>query len=175
MTASSNRNSRMMSTALRTLPLPPYVLRELWIRTQNERAYRRFYVLADTTAEIEENTREGYRNTHYREAYWKKAPFRIVIPLRKDGTGRETPVRKPRKTLRLPNWRPLFPAGVEMMSTPMQKSEEKNALLKRGSIEVFEPAIQKRFCAPVFRDMPQAVFRNDVCPEAFFEHLFLRR
>ncbi|WP_292426603.1 hypothetical protein [Methanoregula sp.] len=67
--------------ALRTLPLSPYVLRELWIRTQNERAYRRFYVLADTTAEIEENTKEGYRNTHYREAYWKKAPYRVDIPL----------------------------------------------------------------------------------------------
>ena len=51
--------------ALRTLPLPPYVLRELWIRTQNERAYRRFYVLPGTTAEIEENTKEGYRNTHF--------------------------------------------------------------------------------------------------------------
>ena len=79
--------------ALRTLPLPPYVLRELWIRTQNERAYRRFYVLADTTAEIEENTKEGYRNTHYREAYWKKAPFRIVIPLRKE-TGKGDPGQK---------------------------------------------------------------------------------
>jgi hypothetical protein len=67
--------------ALRTLPLPPYVLRELWIRTQNEREYRRFYVLPGTTAELEENTKEGYRNTHYREAYWKKAPYRIDIPL----------------------------------------------------------------------------------------------
>ena len=72
--------------ALRTLPLPLYVLREFWIRTQNERAFRRFYVLPDTTAEIEENTKEGYRNTHYREAYWKKAPYRIDIPLhRADG------------------------------------------------------------------------------------------
>jgi len=70
--------------ALRTLPLPPYVIRELWIRTQNERAFRRFYILHDTTAEIEENTKEGYRNTHYRESYWKKAPYRIDIPLHKE-------------------------------------------------------------------------------------------
>ncbi|MFA5237293.1 MAG: hypothetical protein WC362_05495 [Methanoregula sp.] len=70
--------------ALRTLPLPPYVIRELWLRTQNERAFRRFYVLPGTTAEIEENTKEGYRNTHYREAYWKKAPFRIDIPIIRD-------------------------------------------------------------------------------------------
>ena len=66
--------------ALRALPLPPYVLRELWMRTQNERAWRRFYVLPDTTAEIEANTAENYRNTHFREAYWNKAPYRIDIP-----------------------------------------------------------------------------------------------
>lgn len=66
---------------LRNLPVPPYVLRELWVRTQNERAYRRFYILPDTTVEIEENTAENYRNTHYREAYWKKAPYSIDIPL----------------------------------------------------------------------------------------------
>jgi len=70
---------------LRTLPLPLYIIRELWVRTQNERAYRRFYILPGTTAEIEENTAENYRNTHYREAYWKKAPYRIEIPLCKEG------------------------------------------------------------------------------------------
>ena len=66
---------------LRTLPFPAYVLRELWIRTQNERAWRRFYILPDTTAEIEFNTSENYQNTHFREEEWKKAPFRIDIPL----------------------------------------------------------------------------------------------
>jgi len=70
---------------LRTLPLPPYIVRELWVRTQNERAWRRFYILPDTTAEIEINTAENYRNTHFREEYWKEAPYRIDIPLRKDG------------------------------------------------------------------------------------------
>ena len=69
----------------RALPIPPYIPRELWVRTQNERAYRRFYVLPDTTAEIVENTAENYRNTHYREEYSKKAPCRIDIPLRKEG------------------------------------------------------------------------------------------
>jgi hypothetical protein len=77
---------------LRNLPMPPHVLRELWVRTQNERAYRRFYVLPDTTAEIEANTAENYRNTHYREEYWKKAPYRVDIPLRKEGE-REDEVR----------------------------------------------------------------------------------
>ncbi len=52
---------------LRTLPLPPYIVRELWVRTQNERTWRRFYILPDTTAEIEINTAENYRNTHFRE------------------------------------------------------------------------------------------------------------
>jgi hypothetical protein len=38
--------------ALLTLPLPPGVQRELWLRTQNERAFRRFWILPDKTAEI---------------------------------------------------------------------------------------------------------------------------
>ena len=67
--------------AIRILPLPEYVLREIWIRTQNERAWRRFYILPETTAEIEFNTAENYRNTHYREKEWEKAPYRIDIPL----------------------------------------------------------------------------------------------
>jgi len=68
--------------ALRALPLPWYVVRELWIRTQNERAWRRFYILPETTAEIEFNTAENYRNTHFRERDWEKAPYRLDIPLR---------------------------------------------------------------------------------------------
>ncbi|MCJ7742453.1 MAG: hypothetical protein MUO95_07215 [Methanoregula sp.] len=67
--------------ALRSLPLPLHVLRELWIRTQNERAWRRFSLLPDTTAEIEFNTAENYRNTHFDEEKWRNAPFRINIPL----------------------------------------------------------------------------------------------
>ena len=75
--------------ALRTLPLPLTVSRELWLRTQNERAFRRFYVLAGTTAEIEEVTRDGYRNPHYREAYWKNAPCKATLYFADRGTGRE--------------------------------------------------------------------------------------
>ena len=66
---------------LRALPLPEYVLRELWIRTQNERAWRRFYILPETTAEIEFNTVENYRNTHFHEKDWEKAPCRLDVPL----------------------------------------------------------------------------------------------
>lgn len=72
-------------TDLRALPLPPYVIRELWVRTQNERAYRRFIVLPDTTVEIEENTAENYRNPRFREEYWKRAPYSVEIPLRRVG------------------------------------------------------------------------------------------
>jgi hypothetical protein len=64
---------------LRALPLSGYVLRELWIRTQNERAWRRFYILLEMTAEIEFNTAENYRNTHFDEEKWRNAPFRIDI------------------------------------------------------------------------------------------------
>jgi len=67
--------------ALRSLKLPLNVLRELWIRTQNERAWQRFYILPYTTAEIEFNTAENYRNTHFDEEKWRHAPFRIDIPL----------------------------------------------------------------------------------------------
>ena len=67
--------------ALRSLPLPLHVLRELWIRTQNERAWRRFYILPETTAEIEFNTAENYRNTHFQEKDWEKAPYRLDITL----------------------------------------------------------------------------------------------
>jgi hypothetical protein len=66
---------------LRALPLPGYVIRELWIRTQNERAWRRFCILPETTAEIEFNTAENYRNTHFREKDGEKAPYRLDIPL----------------------------------------------------------------------------------------------
>lgn len=74
---------------LRSLPLPQYILRELWVRTQNERAYRRFYILPETTMEIEINTAEHYKNTHFREEYWKMAPYRIDIPLDTGGLGRD--------------------------------------------------------------------------------------
>ncbi|MGB7788332.1 hypothetical protein [Methanoregula sp.] len=70
---------------LRDLPLPSAVIRELWVRTQNERAYRRFIILPGTTVEIEANTAENYRNTHFREEYWKKAPYSYTIPLRRRG------------------------------------------------------------------------------------------
>src|SRR5208283_3778004 len=73
--------------ALRTLPLPSTVAREIWLRTQNERAFRRFYVMGDTTAEIEELTWEGYRNPHYREAYWKKAPYKATLYFAERGKG----------------------------------------------------------------------------------------
>jgi hypothetical protein len=65
---------------LRNLPLPRNVIRELWVRTQNERAWRRFYILPDMTAEIEFNTRENYRNPHFDEEKWRKAPVRLTIP-----------------------------------------------------------------------------------------------
>ena len=70
---------------LRTLPLPPYIVRELWVRTQNERAWRRFYILPDTTAEIEINTRERTGTPTSGKSTGRRHPYRIDIPLRKEG------------------------------------------------------------------------------------------
>jgi hypothetical protein len=72
---------------LRSLPLPACVVREFWIRTQNERAWRRFYILPNTTAEIEFNTAENYRNTHFNEERWKTLPFQKVIDPRNPDHG----------------------------------------------------------------------------------------
>ena len=79
---------------LRSLPLPASVIRELWIRTQNERAWRRFYILPATTAEIEFNTAEGYRNAHFDEERWRNAPVRRVISLREPDGEAGDPLKK---------------------------------------------------------------------------------
>ena len=39
------------------------------------------YILPETTAEIEFNTAEKYRNTHFREKDWENAPYRVAISL----------------------------------------------------------------------------------------------
>jgi len=64
--------------ALRSLPMPALVLRELWVRTQDERAWRRFMVLGDVVGELGFNKIEGYVNPHYDEEKWK-TDRRIVI------------------------------------------------------------------------------------------------
>ena len=66
---------------LRSLPLAAGIVREFWVRTQNERAWRRFYILPGTTAEIEFNSAENYRNTHFDEDRLKNAHCRRVIDL----------------------------------------------------------------------------------------------
>jgi len=76
---------------LRNLSLPIYIVREFWVRTQNERGWRRFYILPDMTAEIGFNTRENYQNTHFDMKEWQKAPVRLTIPLKphRDADGKE--------------------------------------------------------------------------------------
>ncbi|MDD3135700.1 MAG: hypothetical protein PHF64_04310 [Methanoregula sp.] len=70
---------------LRNLPLPKNIIQELWIRTQNERAWRRFYILPGMTAEIGFNTREKYQNTHFDMKEWQNAPVRLTIPRKHHG------------------------------------------------------------------------------------------
>jgi hypothetical protein len=67
--------------ALRALPMPLHVLRELWVRTQNERAWRRFYILNDAVGELGFNKVEGYVNPHYDEEKWKTERRIIINPL----------------------------------------------------------------------------------------------
>jgi len=80
---------------LRSLPVPQSIIRELWVRTQNERMYRRFAILPGMTAEIEENTKENYRNPHYREAYWKNAPYHVEIPIPRRDPGKSVSPKTP--------------------------------------------------------------------------------
>jgi len=51
---------------LRTLTLPPYVIRELWLRTQHERVWRRFMIGAGNVEEIEWWVPVSYPNPHSR-------------------------------------------------------------------------------------------------------------
>ncbi|MCX6682701.1 MAG: hypothetical protein NTY71_06935, partial [Methanoregula sp.] len=67
--------------ALRNLPMPEFVLRELWVRTQNERAWRRFYILHDVVGELGFNVVEGYVNPHYDKEKWKTGQHIIINPL----------------------------------------------------------------------------------------------
>ena len=67
--------------ALRSLPMPQHVLRELWVRTQNERAWRRFYILPDTVGELGFNVAEGYVNPRYDKEKWKTGKQIIIHPV----------------------------------------------------------------------------------------------
>jgi len=51
---------------LRNLPLPPFILRELWLRTQHERAWRRLVVYDLSIEEIEWWGPDEYMNPHAR-------------------------------------------------------------------------------------------------------------
>jgi len=51
---------------LRNLPLPPFILRELWLRTQHERMWRRLVVHDLSIGEIGWWGPDGYSNPHAR-------------------------------------------------------------------------------------------------------------
>jgi len=66
---------------LRNLKMPSHVLRELWVRTQDEREWRRFIILSDVVGELGFNVIEGYVNPHYDEEKWKTERNIIIYPL----------------------------------------------------------------------------------------------
>jgi len=51
---------------LRSLPFPEFILRELWLRTQHERAWRRLVVYDHSVAEIGWWGPDDYTNPHAR-------------------------------------------------------------------------------------------------------------
>ena len=51
---------------LRSLPFPPFVLRELWLRTQHERVWRRLIVHDLSIGELEWWRPDEYTNPHAR-------------------------------------------------------------------------------------------------------------
>jgi hypothetical protein len=51
---------------LRELPFPPFIPRELWLRTQHERIWRRLHVTEVSVGEIEWWGPDGYTNPHAR-------------------------------------------------------------------------------------------------------------
>jgi hypothetical protein len=53
------------------------------MRRQNEREWRRFSILPETTAEIEFNLGENYCCTRFEDEKWRHEPFRIDNPLLK--------------------------------------------------------------------------------------------
>lgn len=97
--------------ALRTLPIPLHVNRELWIRTQDDRLWRRFIIFPDMTGEFGHITAENYKNRHVDEDEIRNAPYKVIIPI---GKNRGEPV-----VLELPT-------GVEEDSGPgSKKASEK--------------------------------------------------
>ena len=51
---------------VRALPFPPWIPREIWLRTQHERAWRRLRVIPETVSEIEWWGPDRYTNPHAR-------------------------------------------------------------------------------------------------------------
>jgi hypothetical protein len=51
---------------LRELPFPPFILRELWLRTQHERTWRRLLVHDLAVGELEWWGPDGYKNPYTR-------------------------------------------------------------------------------------------------------------
>jgi len=51
---------------LRDLPFPPFILRELWLRTQHERVWRRLLIYDLSVAELEWWGPDGYDTPHAR-------------------------------------------------------------------------------------------------------------
>jgi len=52
---------------LRSLPFPPHVIREIWLKSRGEKIYRRLHVTGVSVGEIEWWEPDGYVNPHARK------------------------------------------------------------------------------------------------------------
>lgn len=73
---------------LRSLPLPPYVFCELWVKTRGERTYRRLHVTPVSVGEIEWWGPDGYTNPHARRDDGKKPVPTGKFVVKKSPAGR---------------------------------------------------------------------------------------
>jgi hypothetical protein len=81
---------------LRSLPFPPGIFREFWLKTRGEKVYRRLHVTAVGVGEIDWWGPDAYTNPHARrEIPEKPGPTGKFIVKKSHNTGGPTPAGTP--------------------------------------------------------------------------------
>jgi len=91
-----DKNYQKEVASLRNLPFPPYVFRELWLKTRGEKVFRRLHVTEVSVGEIEWLGPDGYTNPHARqEIPVKSGPTGKFIVRKAPGTRLNPPPATP--------------------------------------------------------------------------------
>jgi hypothetical protein len=91
-----DKNYQKEVAGLRNLPFPPYVFRELWLKTRGEKVFRRLHVTEVSVGEIEWLGPDGYTNPHARqEIPVKSGPTGKFIVRKAPGTRLNPPPATP--------------------------------------------------------------------------------